>query len=68
MKLPKNTSLQTYARKLRKESTLSEILFWNAIKNKQIKNLDFDRQKIIGNYIVDFYCVIGRTPHQSRCA
>lgn len=25
------------------------------MKNKAWHNLDFDRQKIIGNYIVDFY-------------
>jgi len=35
---------------------LSEVLFWVQIKNGQFKGLDFDRQKIIGNYIVDFYC------------
>ena len=26
------------------------------LKSKQFFGLDFDRQKIIGNYIVDFYC------------
>jgi len=26
------------------------------VKNKQFLGLDFDRQKIIGNYIVDFLC------------
>ena len=25
-------------------------------KKKQFKGFDFDRQKIVGNYIVDFYC------------
>ena len=44
------------ARELRKNSTLSEVLLWNKLKNHQFFNLDFDRQKIIGNYIVDFYC------------
>ena len=29
---------------------------WNEIKSKQINGFDFDRQKVIGNYIVDFYC------------
>src|SRR5690606_29824049 len=33
-----------------------EVLFWNQVKNNQFKGFDFDRQKIIGNYIVDFYC------------
>ena len=56
MKLPANKSLQTRARELRRHSTLSEIIFWNAVKNKQIDELNFDRQKVIGDYIVDFYC------------
>lgn len=56
MKLPQNDSLRPLARDLRKDSTLSEVLLWNQLKNKQFFNLDFDRQKIIGNYIVDFYC------------
>ena len=32
------------------------MLLWNRLKNRQFFNLDFDRQKVIGNYIVDFYC------------
>ncbi|MDR0741215.1 MAG: DUF559 domain-containing protein [Rickettsiales bacterium] len=56
MKLPANKSLAEHARELRKHSTLSEVLLWNALKNKRANGLDFDRQKIIGNYIVDFYC------------
>ncbi len=35
---------------------LHEALFWNQIKSGNLNGLDFDRQKIIGNYIVDFYC------------
>ncbi len=54
--LPYNPNLKEKARKLRKAGNLSEVLFWNKVKNKQFLNLDFDRQKIIGNYIVDFYC------------
>ena len=56
MKLPANKNLKERARELRKNSTLSEVLLWNMLKNKQMFGLDFDRQKIIGNYIVDFYC------------
>ena len=33
-----------------------QVLLWQQIKNGQFSGLDFDRQKIIGNYIVDFYC------------
>jgi very-short-patch-repair endonuclease/predicted GIY-YIG superfamily endonuclease len=54
--LPYNPKLKENARELRKAGNLSEVLFWNKVKNKQFKSFDFDRQKIIGNYIVDFYC------------
>jgi very-short-patch-repair endonuclease len=36
--------------------TLSEVLLWNQLKNGQMLNYDFHRQKPILNYIVDFYC------------
>ena len=55
LKLPKNTKLKQRARELRKQGVLSEVLFWNEVKRKKFLGLDFDRQKIIGNYIVDFY-------------
>ncbi len=54
--LPFNPKLKHRARELRKAGNLSEVLFWQKVKNKQLLGLDFDRQKIIGNYIVDFYC------------
>ena len=53
--LPYNPKLKQRAKELRKAGNLSEVLLWQKIKNKQLLNLDFDRQKIIGNYIVDFY-------------
>jgi very-short-patch-repair endonuclease len=54
--LPYNPALKQRAKELRKAGNLSEALFWNAVKNRQFNDLDFDRQRIIGNYIVDFYC------------
>jgi very-short-patch-repair endonuclease len=54
--LPYNPALKERAKELRKAGNLSEVILWNQIKNKQLLGLDFDRQKIIGNYIVDFYC------------
>lgn len=54
--LPKNRNLKQRARKLRRAGNLSEVLFWNQVKRKQCLGLDFDRQTVIGNYIVDFYC------------
>ncbi len=56
MSLPYNPALKQRARELRRAGNLSEILLWQQIKNGQFSGLDFDRQKIIGNYIVDFYC------------
>jgi very-short-patch-repair endonuclease len=54
--LPYNPKLKERAKELRKSGNYAEVLFWNQVKNKQFKGFDFDRQKIIGNYIVDFYC------------
>ncbi|PWJ58742.1 uncharacterized protein DUF559 [Dyadobacter jejuensis] len=54
--LPFNPKLKARAKELRQAGNLPEVLFWNQVKNKQFKSFDFDRQKIIGNYIVDFYC------------
>jgi very-short-patch-repair endonuclease len=36
--------------------TLSEVLLWNELKNKNILGYDFDRQRPISNFIVDFFC------------
>ncbi len=57
MSLPYNPDLKNLARKLRRAGNLAEVLLWEQIKNRKFKNYDFDRQKIIGNYIVDFFCV-----------
>ncbi|MCL2370399.1 MAG: endonuclease domain-containing protein [Firmicutes bacterium] len=54
--LPYNAELKQRASELRKAGNLSEVLLWMRITKGQFKGLDFDRQKIIGNYIVDFYC------------
>jgi very-short-patch-repair endonuclease len=52
--IPYNPKLKEYARKLRKDSTFTEILMWNNLKRKQVREYDFDRQRPIDNYIVDF--------------
>ena len=54
--LPFNANLKDRAKELRKAGNICEVHFWLAVKKKQFLGLDFDRQKIIGNYIVDFYC------------
>jgi very-short-patch-repair endonuclease len=54
--LPFNPALRDKAKALRKAGLLHETLLWLELKNKKLSGLDFDRQKIIGNHIVDFYC------------
>lgn len=53
--LPKNNDLLSRSRSLRKAYILSEVIFWKQVRNKEFHGIDFDRQRIIGNYIVDFY-------------
>ena len=53
--LPYNELLKDRARQLRRTSTLSEVLFWMSVSKGKFYGIDFDRQRIIGNYIVDFY-------------
>lgn len=36
--------------------TKAEVILWLRIKGKQLKSCQFYRQKIIGNFITDFYC------------
>lgn len=49
-------SLKEFSRYLRKNSTLSEVLLWNELKAGKMHGYRFNRQKPLGNYIVDFYC------------
>ena len=55
MRLPYNPKLKELSRNLRKNSTLSEALLWNQLKAKQLGGYQFNRQRPIGEYIVDFY-------------
>ncbi len=54
--IPYNSKLKHLARKLRKEMTFGEVLLWNELKEDKLWGFDFDRQRCIDNYIVDFYC------------
>lgn len=54
--LPYNGALIARARQLRKAGYLTEVLLWKELRKKKFLNLDFDRQRVIGNYIVDFFC------------
>jgi len=53
--IPYNPKLKEYARQLRKNSTLAEVLLWKNIKNRAL-GVQFHRQVPMLEYIVDFYC------------
>jgi very-short-patch-repair endonuclease len=54
--IPYNPKLKALARKLRKDMTFGEVLLWNELKDNKVMRFDFDRQRCIDNFIVDFYC------------
>jgi len=53
--LPSNSNLKERARALRKAGNYAEVVFWQQVHKNKFHKIDFDRQRIIGNYIVDFY-------------
>ena len=53
--IPYNPKLKLLARELRKNSTLSEVLLWQNIKQRGY-GVQFHRQVPMLDYIVDFYC------------
>ncbi len=55
-RLPRNKNLKEYSRKLRNNMTNAERILWSKIRRKSIGDCQFYRQKVIENYIVDFYC------------
>ena len=53
-KLPRNKQLKGFSTKLRNDATKEERKLWYEYLRKY--PVQFNRQRIIGNYIVDFYC------------
>lgn len=49
-------SLQQNARNLRKQMTDAEMRLWSRIRRRQLNGYQFYRQRVIGSYIVDFFC------------
>jgi len=47
--------LKSVARRLRSKMTEAEQKLWTRLRRKQIHDIQFYRQKPIGEYIVDFY-------------
>ena len=54
--IPYNPILKERARQLRQNMTPGEIALWKHLKGKQMCGYDFDRQRPIDEFIVDFYC------------
>jgi len=53
--LPKNEDLIFFSKKNRRAGILSEVLFWQQVHKGKFYGINFNRQKVIGNYTVDFY-------------
>ncbi len=52
---PYNPKLVAFAKELRKNMTLGEVVLWREINKKKL-GVRFSRQIPIDNFIVDFYC------------
>lgn len=48
--------MKILAKDLRKQMTFSEVKLWMHLNKSQMMGYDFDRQRPMLNYIVDFYC------------
>jgi len=55
IELPYNPALKQRAKELRQAENLPEVLFWMQVTKGGFHKIDFDRQRIIGSFIVDFY-------------
>jgi very-short-patch-repair endonuclease len=55
--LPYNAKLINSSRNLRKSMTDTETLLWSRIRMKQLDGFQFLRQKPIGGFITDFFCM-----------
>ena len=53
--IPYREDLKAKARELRKNSTLSEILLWQEIKERKLHGYQFHRQVPMLDFIIDFY-------------
>jgi len=53
--LPYNKQLEPYSREQRKNMTDAEKLLWSKIRMKQLNKCQFYRQRIVSDYVVDFF-------------
>ena len=54
--IPYNPKLKSLAYQRRKNMTLAEVLLWMQLRQKKMCGHDFDRQRPLDEYIVDFFC------------
>ncbi len=54
MDAPRTT--KDFAKGLRQQMSLPEVLLWKAIKGRKLNGLQFRKQHPVGPYILDFYC------------
>jgi very-short-patch-repair endonuclease len=58
MQAPDRT--RNFARSLRREMSLPEVLLWNQLRRGGLKGAHFRRQHPFGPYVLDFYCATAR--------
>ena len=54
MDAPRTT--KDFAKGLRRQMSLPEVLLWKAIKGRKLIGLQFRKQHPVGPYVLDFYC------------
>jgi very-short-patch-repair endonuclease len=55
-KLPHTDIAVQRAKELRGNMTIAEAILWRGLKGSGMRGYDFQRQKPIGDFIVDFFC------------
>jgi very-short-patch-repair endonuclease len=58
MDAPRTT--KDFAKSLRRQMSLPEVLLWKAIKGRKLNGLQFRKQHPVGPYVLDFYCEAAR--------
>ncbi len=58
--MPSRDEMRSRARELRRDMTDADRLLWAKLSRRQIAGYRFQRQRPVGNSIVDFICYQGR--------
>jgi len=51
-----HTTLRRFTREQRANAVTAEALIWRAVRNRRCEGFKFQRQVILGRFIVDFVC------------